>query len=471
MDTLPKEFDAIVLGTGLKEGIVSALMSVHGRKVLHIDRNDFYGGDCASLKLSQLYSFFGEDPSSIPKEFGKDSEWSIDLIPKFILSSGDLFYMLRHVDCLHYLEFGRVAGAFVYNNGVIYRVPATTKQALDSKLMGLFEKKRMANLFEYVTSFEENPSATSNLSSQGKTPATATCNEYFDAYKLSDSTKEFIGHAMALELDDEYLHKPALETFRRIDLYTQSLSRFGQSPFIYPLYGLGDLPQAFSRVAAVWGGIYMLNTPVTEILYGSDGKVRGIRFGDHEVSAPLIVGDPSYFPDLVVSKGRVGRAICILKGPIPECDQQSDVEKDGAGNRIVQTAHQVILPASQIQRKSDIYVSTQGYNHRTTPRNCVLGYVSGLVYGSKSDNRDELKAGFDILKKAGISKTFYKEYDLLEPKKEAQGKNIFISKSYDATSHFESTVADAIDMYQRITGEILDLTTVVKRQAPTVEDA
>lgn len=56
MDTLPKEFDAIVLGTGLKEGIVSALLSVHGRKVLHIDRNDFYGGDCASLKLSQLYS-------------------------------------------------------------------------------------------------------------------------------------------------------------------------------------------------------------------------------------------------------------------------------------------------------------------------------------------------------------------------------------------------------------------------------
>lgn len=110
---------------------------------------------------------------------------------------------------------------------------------------------------------------------------------------------------MALELDDEYLNKPALETFRRIDLYTQSLSRFGQSPFIYPLYGLGDLPQAFSRVAAVGRNIHA-QYPVSEILYNDDKKVRGVRFGDHEVSAPIVVGDPSYFPDLVVSKGTRG---------------------------------------------------------------------------------------------------------------------------------------------------------------------
>lgn len=45
-------YDAIILGTGLKEGIISALLSVHGKKVLHIDRNDYYGAECASLNLT-----------------------------------------------------------------------------------------------------------------------------------------------------------------------------------------------------------------------------------------------------------------------------------------------------------------------------------------------------------------------------------------------------------------------------------
>ena len=34
---------------------------------------------------------------------------------------------------------------------------------------------------------------------------------------------------------------------------------------------------------------------------------------------------------------------------------------------------------------------------------------------------------------------------------------IYISKSYDATTHFETCCEDIMDLYQRITGEKLDL--------------
>jgi GDP dissociation inhibitor len=44
----------IVLGTGLTECVLSGLLSVEGKKVLHIDRNDYYGGDSASLNLTQV---------------------------------------------------------------------------------------------------------------------------------------------------------------------------------------------------------------------------------------------------------------------------------------------------------------------------------------------------------------------------------------------------------------------------------
>ena len=41
----------IVLGTGLTECILSGLLSVAGKKVLHMDRNQYYGGESASLNL------------------------------------------------------------------------------------------------------------------------------------------------------------------------------------------------------------------------------------------------------------------------------------------------------------------------------------------------------------------------------------------------------------------------------------
>ncbi|KAG9342230.1 hypothetical protein JZ751_016732 [Albula glossodonta] len=44
-----EEYDVIVLGTGLTECILSGIMSVKGKKVLHMDRNSYYGAESASI--------------------------------------------------------------------------------------------------------------------------------------------------------------------------------------------------------------------------------------------------------------------------------------------------------------------------------------------------------------------------------------------------------------------------------------
>ncbi|KAH1114059.1 hypothetical protein J1N35_007437 [Gossypium stocksii] len=46
--------DAVVLGTALNERILSSLLSVHRLKVLHMDRNEYYGGEPASLNPIQV---------------------------------------------------------------------------------------------------------------------------------------------------------------------------------------------------------------------------------------------------------------------------------------------------------------------------------------------------------------------------------------------------------------------------------
>lgn len=105
-------------------------------------------------------------------------------------------------------------------------------------------------------------------------------------------------------------------------LYMDSIGRYGDSPFLYPIYGLGGLPEAFSRLCAIHGGTYMLNTQVDEILM-EDGKVVGIRNGEHTAKAPLVICDPSYTmtadgtSNYVNATGKVIRAICLLNHPIP----------------------------------------------------------------------------------------------------------------------------------------------------------
>ena len=54
-----EEWDAIVLGTGMKECLLSGLLSCAGKKVLHLDRNSYYGGASASLDINQLFDKFG----------------------------------------------------------------------------------------------------------------------------------------------------------------------------------------------------------------------------------------------------------------------------------------------------------------------------------------------------------------------------------------------------------------------------
>lgn len=38
------------------------------------------------------------------------------------------------------------------------------------------------------------------------------------------------------------------------------------------MYGLGELPQGFARLSAIYGGTYMLDKPIDEIVM-KDGKV------------------------------------------------------------------------------------------------------------------------------------------------------------------------------------------------------
>ncbi|KAD2269217.1 hypothetical protein E3N88_41525 [Mikania micrantha] len=255
-------------------------------------------------------------------------------------------------------------------------------------------------------------------------------------YGLDDNTVDFIGHALALHRDDRYLNEPALDTVKRMKLYAESLARFqGGSPYIYPLYGLGELPQAFARLSAVYGGTYMLNKPECKVEFDEEGKVCGVTSEGETAKCKKVVCDPSYLPNKVRKVGKVARAICIMSHPIPNTNDSHSV--------------QVILPQKQLGRKSDMYLFCCSYSHNVAPKGKFIAFVSTEA---ESDQPEvELKPGLDLL--GPVDEIFYDVYDRYEPVNEPSLDNCFISTSYDATTHFESTVIDVLNMYSMITGK------------------
>lgn len=433
---MDEEYDAIVLGTGLKECIISGMLSVSGKKVLHIDRNKYYGGESASITpLEDLFKRFGAPPPDAG--YGRGRDWNVDLIPKFLMANGLLVKLLIHTGVTRYLEFKSVEGSYVYKQGKISKVPVDQKEALASDLMGMFEKRRFRNFLVYVQDLKEDDPETW----KGFDPSVANTQQLYDKFGLDRNTQDFTGHALALYQDDDYLSKPAIQTIRRIKLYSDSLARYGKSPYLYPMYGLGELPQGFARLSAIYGGTYMLDKPVDEIVM-ENGRAVGIRSGTEVARCKQVYCDPSYVRDRVKKTGRVIRCICLMDHPIPNT-------KDALST-------QIIIPQKQVNRKSDIYVSLVSYTHQVAAKGWFVGMVSTTI--ETEDPVSEIKPGIDLL--GPIKQKFVIYSDYFEPTDDGLQSQIFISASYDATTHFETTCLDVLDIFRRGTGEDFDFSKV-----------
>jgi len=175
---------------------------VNGKRVLHIDRNGYYGADCASLNLTNLYEKF--QAGEVPSNLGSNRDYNVDLIPKFIMACGNLTKMLLHTKVTRYLEFKSIDGSFVYKGGKILKVPATPEEALKSSLMGLFEKRRFRKFIMYIDAYQEDKPDTHD----GRDLNTMTMRELYEAFGLQPDTHEFISHAMCLETDEHHLTQP-----------------------------------------------------------------------------------------------------------------------------------------------------------------------------------------------------------------------------------------------------------------------
>lgn len=164
--------------------------------------------------IYQLYRKFRPNQAP-PAELGRDRDYAVDLVPKFIIATGELTKILVHTDVTRYLEFKQIAGSFVYRDGKISKVPSTEMEAVRSPLMGLFEKRRAKKFFEFLQGWkDEDPATHQGMMIQSKIYLNShvllginldrdSMKTVYEKFGLEPGTQDFIGHAMALYLDDE----------------------------------------------------------------------------------------------------------------------------------------------------------------------------------------------------------------------------------------------------------------------------
>ena len=115
---------------------------------------------------------------------------------------------------------------------------------------------------------------------------------------------------------------PCLQGLKSTKKFLSSLGRFGNTPFLHSMYGSGELPQAFCRLCAVFGGTYYLGKDIDGIIL-SDGNIKGIITNGQRISCKNFVIGVSNCPNNIkkmaniqINETIINRKTCLLSDSI-----------------------------------------------------------------------------------------------------------------------------------------------------------
>jgi Rab GDP dissociation inhibitor len=408
--------------------------------ICQINKNNFFGEESPSLNLTQLWNYFCKDKNP-PEQYGENKDWNVDLIPKLMMPNSHLITLLLITEVYHYIEWKNIEEVLVYQydkggvfssaKGKIYKVPSSQDEVSNSELMGMFEKIRCKKFFNFIQNYNENENPKVN---------NACFKDVINQFGLEFNTIDFIGHAVALYSNNNFMEDKAINVIKKIKFYLNYIepknkTQFFATPFIYPIWGLQKLYKNYERQCYLYDFKYLKNCKIENILYDANGKFEGIQTSNEKIYGTILISEPSYMEKFnkVQIKRRIIRRICLMNHPISsigECD-----------------SCQIIIPQNQIGKKNDIFILQLGYGHCITKKGYYVVVIS--TFDDESDINKQLAPAMEII--GNTLECFDKTYSYYEPIDNSFSNNIFITNSLLPQSHFENDFDDIIDIFQKIT--------------------
>uniref|UniRef100_A0A8C8LWM7 Rab proteins geranylgeranyltransferase component A n=1 Tax=Oncorhynchus tshawytscha TaxID=74940 RepID=A0A8C8LWM7_ONCTS len=192
--------------------------------------------------------------------------FNIDLVSKLMFSRGSLVDLLIKSNVSRYAEFKNVTRILTYRNGKVEQVPCSRADVFGSKQLTVVEKRMLMKFLTFCLDFEQHPEEYQDFSEH-------SFWDFLQTKKLTENLQHFILHSIAMVIPEVC----TVEGLRATQHFLRCLGRYGNTPFLFPLYGLGEIPQCFCRMCAVFGGIYCLRHSVQCLVLDKEsGKCKAV---------------------------------------------------------------------------------------------------------------------------------------------------------------------------------------------------
>jgi len=306
-------------------------------------------------------------------------QYSIDISPRMIFSCGSMIPLLIRSGVARYVEFNCFERTYMYLEDELRQVPCSKGDIFTNKFISLKEKRFLMSFLNKCLAPDE--AFESSVSGFEDKPFV----DFLLSKRLSPKLISFILYSIALAETDQERGEGVLMTpegLSRLSVYLSSLGKFGTTPFIYPLYGVGEIPQAFCRLCAVYGGMYVLRRGV-RMIFCDESTYTGIEctVGQKLESKNLVVNS-SYckFWEECATKKYVSHLIVVSNNSLVE-DQ----------SRVF-----IVLPPSSFANPSSVHIFQFDSSLQVCPRG---KYLTHFVMDSQEGQTAEqnLKPALELL--------------------------------------------------------------------------
>jgi len=202
-----------------------------------------------------------------------DADWikaqwrrtNIDLAPKMLLSRGELVKLLIKSNVSRYLTFkevNRILTTLNEDAKCLEKVPCSRSDVFNTKLIKMIEKNKLMKVLTIALDYE-------NQEQKYEAYKEKPFREYLrDGARLNKNLQDFIIYCISMVGEDA----STVEGLHAAQSLVKSVGQYGNGAFLWSMYGVGELPQAFSRLSAVFGGVFCLQRGVRALVLEKNSK-------------------------------------------------------------------------------------------------------------------------------------------------------------------------------------------------------
>ncbi|OAP57030.1 hypothetical protein AYL99_09143 [Fonsecaea erecta] len=290
MESLSDEiWDAVIAGTSIPQSLLALALSRSGKKILHVDRHAYYGGDDAGLSLDDTQGWvedlrqfkstvfkdatisrYTDDESASSSSLGPSRSYTLSLSPQIIYAKSEFLPSLVSSQIHTQLEFLAVGSLWVQRDGTLHKIPSTREDVFNDESLSMKDKRGLMKFLRYVMQEEEESTTTSENEDTRMSLKAALSTKFRIPASLQAPLVALALSPVAADL------VPFDKALVRIRRHMRSMGHFGQGfgAVVAKYGGTAEISQVACRAGAVGGGVYLLGHALENLSAPGDTPVH-----------------------------------------------------------------------------------------------------------------------------------------------------------------------------------------------------